>query len=141
MSENFWRDDAEFNDNEEEQIGKADRDLLRDNLFDCVKKGAYLLDEKQPGWANLISLTDLNLTCEYNCVLGRIYSTYTAGLNSLEIENGFDHGFNAPPGGYGSKLRLEAYNILRELWTEAILDRRILNSKEQIASNLDGIDL
>lgn len=46
-------------------------------------KGAALLDEKMPGWADKIDLDELQLNDQCNCVLGQVYGGYDDGTAEL----------------------------------------------------------
>jgi hypothetical protein len=60
-----------------------------------VARGAALLDEGVPGWAERIDLTELELASCYSCVLGQLFaleydaedgSPFGAGIKALGIE-------------------------------------------------------
>lgn len=50
----------------------------------CVARGAALLDEKLPGWAERIDLATLELSSCYRCVLGQLFARHP-----LPTENAF----------------------------------------------------
>lgn len=56
-------------------------------LRDRIVNGAELLDYERPGWRDEIDLDELNLSDMYNCVLGQVYGSFTAGIRVLDIDS------------------------------------------------------
>lgn len=58
-----------------------------------VAKGARLLDEKVPGWAEKIATERLNIAHVCNCVLGQVFDTgrygggFSLGIDALDIND------------------------------------------------------
>lgn len=79
-----------------------------------IRKGAALLDEREPGWRDRIAPADLELiNCE-QCVLGQVFGHYDHGLETLRVmgpEYGFSTGMNVGPEGL-----LLAYEKLTSEW-------------------------
>jgi hypothetical protein len=48
-----------------------------------VRLGAWLLDEKRPGWHNEISVEMLDMEDPWLCVLGQIYGDYARGFKAV----------------------------------------------------------
>lgn len=48
-----------------------------------VDKGAALLDEKNPGWADRVNDRKLEMHSYFRCVLGQLYMGYSAGVKEL----------------------------------------------------------
>lgn len=104
-----------------------------------VAKGAALLDEKKPGWVDLIDLDKLNVQSSYACVTAQLSGSddYYTGMQQLGLTHGdggtyVAHGFNAEsedwaeesadaPEGYDQD---EAYDTLNTLWRGLITGRR-----------------
>lgn len=63
-------------------------------LQDRVKRGAALLDEKHPGWAEKIDKLLLDMNDCYDCVLGQLYGEYFDGREALGLTHGWYHGFD-----------------------------------------------
>jgi hypothetical protein len=62
--------------------------VYRDENWELVfetpaPKGAALLDEDMPGWADKIDLERLDIQLPGDCVLGQLYGTYRAALSVL----------------------------------------------------------
>lgn len=92
----------------------------------AAAKGAALLDEEAPGWAERIDLPTLDLGSCWTCVLGQIFAgpnshpggPYFTGLHQLGLdtkEAATEHGFAA--------LYLDEDAALGEAWTAEILRR------------------
>jgi len=57
-------------------------------ISERVQKGAELLDEKVPGWADRIDITRLTISSSTDCVVGQLYAGrggYLHGLDELGI--------------------------------------------------------
>jgi hypothetical protein len=52
-------------------------------LPERVARGAALLDQRRPGWAELVDPDRLDMQLEYEDVLGQLYGTFAEGINSL----------------------------------------------------------
>ena len=69
-------------------------------IAERVARGAALLDEKRPGWANRIIQEDLDMTSCHDCILGQVYGDYEIGWHSLDLQSGSEFGFDLPGGWY-----------------------------------------
>jgi hypothetical protein len=107
-----------------------------------VAKGAALLDEKRPGWEQLIDLEILDIESPTSCVTAQLSGQrhFRVGLAQLGLTGGSDgtyvsHGFNAEgdcdccvsrevldrlPEGYDQDA---AYGTLNTLWKDLISKR------------------
>lgn len=91
-------------------------------LEERVRRGAILLEEAWPTWRDEIDLDELNLSDMYNCVLGQVYGSFTAGTRALNIDSkGRDH--EASYGFEVSRAEAEedeyaAYDRLTLAWVE-----------------------
>ena len=73
---------------------------------ECAARGAALLDEKLPGWAERINLAELELSSCYRCVLGQLFahvppadefsSPYSTGMRAIDVSawDAVRHGFD-----------------------------------------------
>lgn len=61
-----------------------------------VRRGIALLDKKGPeNWRTNIDLSDLDLKDPWDCVLGKVYGTFSAGVLALGIGSlASRYGFN-----------------------------------------------
>ena len=50
-----------------------------------VARGAHLLDQYNPGWADKINLTIFDISSAQRCIVGQLYPTYLQGLGSLRL--------------------------------------------------------
>ena len=98
----------------------------RRRLSRRVTKGARLLDEKRPGWADEIDVESLDLSNDCQCVLGQLHGYFTTGVLRLWPERYIDacsaaagHGFN---GDYGQAKR-EEDALLTAAWKRRIATR------------------
>lgn len=83
-------------------------------------RGAELLDEKYPGWANKVNYGKLRMMNSFDCVLGQVYGRYQRGMEELNLSRKNDviyYGFYA----IGS---LESETSLWCAWCEEIDKRR-----------------
>ncbi|HYT40814.1 MAG TPA: hypothetical protein VEP90_00580 [Methylomirabilota bacterium] len=66
-------------------------------LFAGVQRGALLLDQKCPDWAQKINIDALKIRDCYCCILGQLYRNYMLGKTALNIAVGtsIDYGFGA----------------------------------------------
>ena len=97
-----------------------------DSITERVERGAALLDEKRPGWVDVIDLDDLNLGDGCTCIGGQFCGKKTGTEEDYLIfitEIGLDfageiaHGFDGP--------RLEGeYAALTAAWRDLIIRRR-----------------
>jgi hypothetical protein len=98
--------------------------VLRRRLPAAVKRGARLLDQREPGWARKVKLTKLDLSNPCLCVLGQIYGRFSTGHYALgfAMADHVSHGFTLPDGlwigGRDDWARLDV------LWRDAIRQRR-----------------
>jgi hypothetical protein len=84
-------------------------------LSPAVERGAALLDEKCPGWAERVDVESLNIASMRRCILGQLYGHYTTGRDRLELGIGSTYGFDS---------HLRGYDELNQDWRLAILSRR-----------------
>jgi hypothetical protein len=98
-------------------------------LADRVTAGARLLDRCRPGWTTLVDLDRLDMTLEYDDLLGQLYGNFQAGLNELIAADpkaqvhpyswAVRHGFDLPTdAGWG------AYAQLTHAWRDELARRR-----------------
>jgi hypothetical protein len=105
-------------------------------ITERVERGAALLDERRPGWLDLIDLDRLDLTSGCDCVAGQAGGGepggYTETLAILGLSAGDDeieHGFDAeadvdlPVGEFSAAISRE-YAALTEAWRDLITRRR-----------------
>ncbi len=115
--------------------------ILRVTLEPRVERGAVLLDDKVPGWADEVDLNVLELANACKCILGQLADTIVAALSmgaSVPRASGrynsagealfgdawwpsdvaADHGFEL------ASIVAGGYDALDELWIEAIQARR-----------------
>lgn len=85
---------------------------IRDELLRRVQKGAALLSEKEPNWAERINLKGLRQSGCESCVLGQVYGYFHKGLDALEVSSPVEYGFAAE--------EFEFYPTLDELWKDEI---------------------
>lgn len=97
-----------------------------------VQRGAALLDEKWPTWAQDIDLDLLDIadgsdcvTAQYNRAMGGA-SLWCSGRNRLELTTTeyIGHGFNAPDLDISARAALDIYATLNALWRDLIQERR-----------------
>jgi hypothetical protein len=69
-----------------------------------AERGAALLDEKKPGWEQLIDRDRLDMSSTNTDVLGQLYGSYGAGLSQLGGSLGA-YGFGAGGGTYPELTR------------------------------------
>lgn len=84
-----------------------------------AERGADLLDQRVPRWAEQIDIESLNLDSWVNCVLAQIFGDYSPALEALELngKTGADeHGF------YIDSSAPE-YGILTNIWRRLIAER------------------
>lgn len=89
-----------------------------------VRKGAALLDEKVPDWADRIALPDLDVSDSFNCVLAQVAGGhYVQGLTlvALLYLDASEYGFAAASDGIGGAD--EEFARLTECWHEEIAER------------------
>jgi hypothetical protein len=76
---------------------------MADTVAECVAAGVALLDERRPGWEQLIDLERLNLGSSCRCILGQLWAgapgnPYERGRDAIglvwpaTIRYGFDAG-------------------------------------------------
>jgi len=105
------------------------RKALRATMAKHVAQGAALLDKQAPGWADEISLIDLDMSDPEVCVVGQLYETgaigdpwgsaYRQGLHLLNIDPNLDAAVY-----FGFEDIFGDYAELTELWTREIQARR-----------------
>jgi len=86
-----------------------------------VAKGAALLDEKRPGWEQLIDLDILDIEDGTRCVTAQLsgQNAWYTGMQQLglNVRTYTDHGFRADDG------ELRDYSALNTLWEDLISKR------------------
>jgi hypothetical protein len=87
-----------------------------------VARGAVLLDERRPGWADQIAMSDIPLNMEdcATCVLGHLFGDYIEGDHKLfpnDVNGVVSHGFVA-------SVNEDEYDSLRTCWLSEIAKRR-----------------
>lgn len=100
-------------------------------------KGIALLDEKMPGWPDLISLPQLSIGSGSYCVTAQLSgeNNWRVGMEQLGLERGAyntgsytEHGFNAEDWGASTVDddydALYAISILNTIWTREIAARQ-----------------
>lgn len=88
---------------------------------DRIARGAALLDEEMPGWAEKISLEILDINDSEMCILAQLYGSFYGGgenlglfTNDKLVENGF----------FPEKMDDTYYkNLKNEAWAEEIAKR------------------
>ena len=98
---------------------------------DYVERGAKLLDEERPGWADMIYLEQLQMSDCSACILGQLYGDYSDAVNTILNVPGDEFGFDLPeaprellsPEDSVQQAR-NSYMHLRQLWVKQILIRR-----------------
>lgn len=80
-----------------------------------VEAGAALLDERMPGWFNMIDVDTLKIFDPTLCVMGQLFGDYLGGLDTLDVDISAGYGFNAYD---------DEYTELDAAWRELILSRR-----------------
>jgi hypothetical protein len=89
-------------------------------LEERVQRGAQLLDEKYPGWADRIDLRSFSISSPWLCILGQLFGGYLEGVYSLNIvQQEALYGFNIKP-----TEPFSTFRQLQKLWQEAIEERR-----------------
>lgn len=91
-----------------------------------VARGAALLDEKRPGWAQQINTRELDMASGCFCILGQLEESYTAAIRRLwpldlacRVLQTRIHGFDVNP----ASDKFGDYRILQDAWIAAIADR------------------
>jgi hypothetical protein len=102
-------------------------------FIEPVRKGAALLDEQEPGWADRIELGDLEMHNPCFCVLGQLHNSYGQGLAAVglvmgTVEDPFPDYVRAPKYGFAigdTDLPYgPAWAALEAAWVVEILKRR-----------------
>lgn len=102
-----------------------------------VQRGAALLDEKWPTWAQDIDLDRLNIRSATSCVTaqydhlmnlaedGSDWGSWSGGMRRLDLnrQTYAEHGFNGEEG-EDPYVPESAYDTLNALWRSLILQRR-----------------
>lgn len=95
-----------------------------------VASGAALLDQKRPGWAQLVDVGKLDLRNTCLCVIGQVCGEYYSGTERIcaSQKDACNHGYRV----LASDCSLtdlpfgkRAYRTLQDAWIEAIADRLI----------------
>lgn len=91
-----------------------------------VAKGAELLDNERPGWADDIDLESLNMAEGNHCILGQLYGDYVDGLYALGFTRGWGsrgHGFTLHVGWSSASDSMEDWYTLHALWRKEVASR------------------
>jgi hypothetical protein len=110
----------------------------------AVRRGAALLDRREPGWASKVNIRTLDVSSRYRCVLGQIYegraktSTSTGTsisgypcLSYLDYVSGFSYGV-AIHALHTDQIvrcgfcmgRMYDFNELKEEWEKFLAERQ-----------------
>ncbi len=96
-------------------------------IAERVARGAALLDEKMPGWAEHIDLDVLSLASSCRCVLGQLHpnleapdDAYLDGLSHLGVSTTDDSGYGFDTSDEDDGV----YERLTAAWRELIESRR-----------------
>lgn len=86
------------------------------SMKENVERGARLLDEKNPGWAEKVNLDTLAMGSCNVCVLGNVYGHYLKGCSNLGLQRcETKHGF------YIEVISSSKdWDVLADLWREEI---------------------
>jgi len=100
-----------------------------------IAKGASLLDEKWPGWENVISLDTLDIGSSCDCVIGQLYpgiefpgvtyELFPIGDLMPRVYKMREYGFAADCYNLNCKERDLRYKDLTDEWIECIAKRRV----------------
>ena len=107
-----------------------------------VARGVALLDERKPGWAGQIDLITLDVANPDMCVLGQLYPDHSscfpdgfnAGLDDLDLHEGFTHGVDCYPYDLIVEQRVDYYKLTQE-WRRVI---EILRQRQ--ASEVEALE-
>jgi hypothetical protein len=94
---------------------------MPDTIAERVARGAKLLDERRPGWAEKIDLAEFKIKSCSKCALGQVYGDFDRGWDVLSDVLGDE------PGDYGFDCiddETGAYPELQRFWL-AEIDKRI----------------
>lgn len=109
-----------------------------EDVFERVSRGAEALDVEHPGWAEMIDLSELQLSDECNCVVGQLSTQVVPGYRygSFVPEEVLSFRYNLSdydPCDFASMLGFDiysgsddneaAYALLQEAWLDEIMDR------------------
>lgn len=109
-------------------------EFIDENMKLAVKRGAYMLDENVPRWAELIRLEDLEMDDCVSCIVGQAIGNYGQAIAQLSgideyshkcFDWAIDHGFDIPQEMFsqGDGTGSRAYRQLETLWTEEVRKR------------------
>jgi hypothetical protein len=87
-------------------------------IAERVARGVAWLDEKRPGWADEIDLTELVLSSPCRCILGQLYGDF----DKVSVRGPMAKGFNAY-GGDDQSL-YDQFEALEREWRRVITERR-----------------
>ena len=96
-----------------------------------VQRGAALLDEKRPGWADKINIATLRMSSECACILGQLEGMFWSAAQRLFGGEGMDlPTVEAVECGLWTPLTVngvdcQSYNQLQDAWVEEIEARRL----------------
>lgn len=92
-----------------------------------VRKGARLLDQEYPGWADRIEVDGLVMSSAGSCVLGHVYEDYFEGLTELfgtSDTPDWKFGFTLHPDDEDGLSRVAAWEQLGLAWEPLIRARQ-----------------
>jgi len=99
-----------------------------------IAKGAALLDEKWPGWENVISLDTLDIGSSCDCIIGQLYpgqefpavtyNVFPIGDLMSRVCKMREYGFATDCHGLNYVERDLMYADLTDEWVECINERR-----------------
>jgi hypothetical protein len=92
------------------------RRINHNKLKQEASAGFKLLDEHEPDWFMHLDTERLDISDGCDCVLGQLHGCYFEAKESLGLQHGFDHGFNA--------VTDQDQKELTAIWREEIAARR-----------------
>ena len=98
-----------------------------DSITERVERGAALLDEKRPGWVDVIDLDDLNLGDGCTCIGGQLCGSKTGTEEDYVIfvrDLGLDRAGEAACGFDDPGDDDDDYAALTAAWRDLIIRRR-----------------
>lgn len=85
----------------------------------AAHRGAKLLDEHAPGWADLIADDVLDMCDPSVCIVGQVFGDYNDGLKTLDASGG------GVPESFGFQDNENAsFTALQQEWIKEINERR-----------------
>lgn len=101
---------------------------VRTGIEERAARGAALLDEMCPGWADRVDLDILDMNDCDDCIVGQVFEDYREGLEDLgfdlERDDEYDFGFDLDDEAYKPSLtRAEAWHALAVAWRAEVRAR------------------